>query len=74
MPRIPWDAVSRYRMHKASEQAIVTLSGRDHYLGPHGTAASAYDRLTAEWIANGRETCLPSTASVVELMIVGKCD
>jgi integrase len=45
-----------YRLHKPSGQAVVTLSGRDHYLGPHGTGASraSYDRLVALWLANGR--------------------
>ena len=26
-----------YRLHKASGQAVVTLSGRDDYLGPYGS-------------------------------------
>lgn len=45
-----------YRLHRASGQAIVTLSGKDCYLGPHGTDASKaeYDRLVAEWLANDR--------------------
>src|SRR5687767_3566282 len=56
MPRLAPDANPKYRKHKASGQALVTLSGRDHYLGPHGSAASRreYDRLIAEWIAGGR--------------------
>jgi len=39
----------KYRKHRASKQAVVTLSGRDHYLGPHGTKASHIpdDRLIA---------------------------
>jgi integrase len=49
-------ALPKYRKHKASGQAVVTLSGRDHYLGPHGTKASRleYDRLVAEWLVCGR--------------------
>jgi hypothetical protein len=37
---------------------VVTLNGRDHLLGSYGTAASRerYDRLIAEWLANGRRT------------------
>ena len=56
MPKIAPDATPKYRKHKASGQAIVTLSGKDHYLGPHGTKASRleYDRVIAEWIAGGR--------------------
>jgi hypothetical protein len=45
-----------YRLHKASGQVIVTLGGRDIYLGPYGSRASrdSYDRLLAEWLQNGR--------------------
>ena len=41
----------KYRKHKASGQALVTLNGRDFYLGPHGSPESRadYDRLVAEW-------------------------
>ena len=46
MPRLT-KSVPKYRKHRASGQAIVTLNGRDHYLGPHRTQASRieYDRL-----------------------------
>jgi hypothetical protein len=30
----------KYRKHRASGQAVVTLNGRDFYLGPHNTKAS----------------------------------
>jgi integrase len=45
-----------YRKHRASGQAVVTLSGRDHYLGKFGTAdsRSAYDRVVSEWLEAGR--------------------
>lgn len=45
-----------YLHHKASGQAFVRLNGRDFYLGPYGSNASKheYDRLIAEWFANGR--------------------
>ena len=36
MPRLV-RTLPKYRKHKASGQAVVTLNGRDHYLGPHGT-------------------------------------
>ncbi len=39
MPRLT-NSLPKYRKHKASGQAIVTLDGRDFYLGPHGTKAS----------------------------------
>jgi len=43
-----------YRLHKPSRQAVVTLAGNDHYLGPHGSPESrqAYERLVAEWLAS----------------------
>ena len=45
MPKLT-NSVPKYRKHRASGQAVVTLNGRDHYLGPHGTKASRieYDR------------------------------
>ena len=44
-----------YRPHKPSNEAEVTLSGRDVYLGPHGTARcrEVYDRLIAKWLKVG---------------------
>jgi integrase len=50
--------IPAYRLHRKSGQAIVTLNGRDHYLGPHGTEVSRaeYDRLVTEWLAHGRCT------------------
>ena len=55
MPRLT-KSLPKYRKHRASGQAIVTLDGRDFYLGPHGTQTSKreYDRLVGEWQANGR--------------------
>jgi integrase len=55
-PRRRRTRIPAYRLHKSSGHALVTLSGRDFYLGVHGTQASKdeYDRLVAEWIANGR--------------------
>jgi integrase len=56
-PRTP-----SYRLFKPRGQAVVTIDGKDHYLGKYGTAQSKaeYDRLIAEWLANGR--CLPAAA------------
>ena len=44
--------VPKYRRHKPTGQAVVTLDGRDYYLGKYASAASkeAYRRLTAEWL------------------------
>ena len=71
MPVLTSDRLPKYRKHKASGQAIVTLNGRDHYLGPHGTQASKreYDRLTTEWLANGRQRpAAGSDLTIVELL------
>jgi hypothetical protein len=56
MPRLT-KSVPTYRHHKPSNQAVVTLDGHDYYLGPWKSKASKteYDRLTAEWLANGRQ-------------------
>lgn len=57
MPKLKENAIPSYRLHKQSGQAIVTLSGKDFLLGPHGSDLSRleYNRLTAEWVANGRQ-------------------
>ena len=61
MPRFSYlggqdQPVPKYRHHRASGQAIVTLSGHDYYLGVFGSRASKieYDRLVAEWLEGGR--------------------
>jgi integrase len=56
-------SIPKLRLHKPTGQAVVTLSGRDFYLGKFGTPQSQaeYDRLTAEWLANGR-TFVPATS------------
>ncbi len=45
-PRVP-----SYRRHKPSGQAVVTLNGRDIYLGNWGTKAgkAEYERLIGQW-------------------------
>jgi hypothetical protein len=45
-----------YRHHKPSGQAVVTLEGRDCYLGDFGSPESReeYDRIVAEWLVHGR--------------------
>lgn len=54
-----------YRLHKISGHAIVTLAGRDHYLGPHGSPESldAYKRLISEWTAAGPSTAAASAVA-----------
>jgi integrase len=57
MPIVGQDYVPSYRKHKSTGQAVVTLGGKDHYLGRYGTAASKaeYDRRISEWLAGGRQ-------------------
>lgn len=56
MPRRP--SIPSYRLHKATGQAIVTIAGRDFYLGPYGSPQStqAYNRLVAEWLSGSPPT------------------
>lgn len=60
-----------YRLHRPTGQAVVTIDGKDRYLGRHGTAASRaeYDRLVAEWLANGRRLPAARGLSVNELVV-----
>jgi len=44
VPRIP-----SYRLHKPWGRAVITLGGRDIYLGPHGTPESG----TTAWPPSG---------------------
>jgi integrase len=52
-----------YRRH-TSGQAVVTLAGKDHYLGKHGSAASRakYERLIGEYLMAGRSLPKPIDA------------
>lgn len=54
-----------YRLHKATGYAVVTLGGRDHYLGPHGSPESleTYKRLISGWTAAGPATACATTAA-----------
>lgn len=60
-----------YRLHKSSGQAVVTLDGRDVYLGAYGSDASrsAYDRVVAEWLVNGRRLADQDGITVAELVV-----
>ncbi len=53
MPKLK-NKVPSYRMHKATGQAVVTLDGRDIYLGAHSSATSreAYQAALNEWLAS----------------------
>ena len=60
-----------YRLHKSTNQAVVTLSGKDHYLGRYGTPESRaeFDRLIAEWLSNGRRLPTTDDMAVAELIV-----
>ena len=65
-PRVP-----SYRRH-SSGQARVTLNGKDHLLGPYGSAESreAYRRLVAEWLERHQQPePVPAALSVNEMIL-----
>ncbi len=66
-------SLPKYAYHRASGQAVIRLSSKDFYLGPHGTKASKleYDRLIGEWLANGRR--LPEEASDKPITVTSLC-
>src|SRR5438105_12802141 len=45
----------KYRLHKARNCAVVTIDGKDHYLGALNSSESweKYHRLVAEFLASG---------------------
>jgi integrase len=55
----------KYRHHKPSGRAVVTLDGHDHYLGKWQSPESRqeYDRLIAEWLTNGRRSPVKAGSS-----------
>lgn len=66
MPKLA-RSVPSYRRHKQSGQAIVTLAGRDHLLGPYGSPASQekYNRVVAEWMVAGRQSRPTDAAAAI---------
>jgi len=71
MPRLS-NLNPAYRKHRASGQGVVTIEGRDFYLGPWGSKASKteYDRIIGEWLANGRRLAQTvGDISVAELVL-----
>jgi integrase len=61
--------VPKYRLHKPTGLAVVTLAGKDHYLGKHGTPASKaeYERLVGEWLLGRAGPASP--AAVTDLTV-----
>ncbi len=70
MPKTSTLRVPSYRRHKPTGQAVVTINGQDIYLGKWNTAASRaeYDRLIAEFLANGRRLQSDADGTVVEVL------
>lgn len=56
----------KYRRHKASGRAVVTINGRDVYLGVYGSEESKtlYDQKIAEWLASGRGDLMPANPRI----------
>jgi integrase len=77
--RLKSGSVPSYRYHKARNCAVVTLDGKDHYLGPYQSldSVSRYDRLVAEWLARGRVAAPPvgnadpADASTTDITVSG---
>ncbi|QDV15031.1 hypothetical protein CA51_49410 [Rosistilla oblonga] len=61
-------SLPKYRKHKSSGQAIVNVRGRDHCVGPHGTAVSRRecDRLVGEYPSRDRQ---PESLTVDETAV-----
>jgi integrase len=62
----------RYRLHKPTGQAVVTIDGRDIYLGKYRSAASreAYRRIVGEWMQHGGKLPPATDAATVTEVIV----
>jgi integrase len=58
-----------YRLHKPTGLAVVSIGGRDVYLGKHDSpeSRSEYDRIIAEWLATGRRPMVADAASGADL-------
>jgi integrase len=76
MPRLT-KKLPAYRLHKPSGRAVVTLGGKQHYLGAWNSPESKaeYRRLIAEWLASGRgrpkaaEAPPPAAPTVAEVVL-----
>jgi integrase len=70
------ERVPRYRCHKATGQGVVTIDGKDTYLGKYRSAASreAYRRTVAEWMQQGGRSPAPKYAATVTEIVVAYID
>ena len=71
MPKLR-HALPKYRLHRASGQAVITVGGCDYYLGPFGSPGSfeARDRIVAQWLANGRT--IPRSDAPAPVLVVNE--
>ena len=75
MPRLV-NRPPKYRHHKASGQAIVTIEGRDHYLGLYGSPESheKYQRLVAQWTERQKDSVCHVTSSSIDVSNLRVCE
>ena len=66
----------KYCHHKATGRAFVRIGGKMIYLGKHGSESSRreYDKIIAEFVANGRQAFLTSDELLVEGLIARYLD
>jgi hypothetical protein len=62
----------QYCHHKPTDRAYVRIDRKMIYLGKHGSATSRreYDRIIAEFIANGRQAFADPDEILVEQLII----
>lgn len=65
-----------YQLHKVSGQAVVTLGGRDKYLGRHGTPESLarYRQIVADWAAQDPNAMAEECHSVARTVDLRTCE
>ena len=64
MPKLS-NSAPKYRKHRASGQAVVTLNGRDFYLGPQGPRPASWSMTGSQ--ASGllmAEACSPARPAI----------
>jgi integrase len=62
-----------YRKHKASGQAVVTLNGRDVYLGQFESPESyiRYEQVVADWLTRGRQLPVAGGELLMKEVVLG---
>jgi integrase len=70
MPRLV-NRTPSYRLHKSDGRAVVTIGGRDIFLGKYNSPESRaeYDRLIAIWLAAGRRLPGPTNGASADLSV-----